>query len=221
MPELSGTFDQIKGHKSDNIRKILEMAIFVKRYDEAQAPITSVWDGDKLILPEGFTPVGHTDKGDGVTWSRDQDASEVESYGYAEPTRKDILKDMTGLEFTAQESTRTTFELDKGRDLSAVVPDAKGNLVFDKPTRPQPLNWTVLAIGKDGDGPDAIYVVRILPKAQVTENKEQKWSESDALTYPATFSAYVDEAWGTSMREIWGGPGLNHEAMGFPAPVGL
>ena len=214
------TFNDIKGHNPKNIRKILEMAIFVKRYDDADTEITSIWDGTGLTLPAGYESVGLTTKSDGATWQRDQEVSDVTSHGYAEPTRRDILSDQTGLNFTAQEAKRTTLELDKGVDLSAVKPDANGNLVIDKPSRPQPLYWRVLAIGKDGDGPDAIYVVRWLPRAQVTENAEQNWSEESELTFPSTFSAYTDPEVGTSMREIWAGPGLDHVEMGFPAPAG-
>ena len=214
------TFNDIKGHNPKNIRKILEMAIFVKRYDDADEEITSIWDGTGLVLPAGYESVGLTTKSDGATWQRDQEVSDVTSHGYAEPTRRDILSDQTGLNFTAQEAKRTTLELDKGVDLSGVEPDANGNLVIDKPSRPQPLYWRVLAIGKDGDGPDAIYVVRWLPRAQVTENAEQNWSEESELTFPSTFSAYTDPEVVTSMREIWAGPGLDHEEMGFPAPAG-
>ena len=214
------TFNDIKGHNPKNIRKILEMAIFVKRYADADEEITSIWDGTGLTLPAGYESVGLTTKSDGATWQRDQEVSDVTSHGYAEPTRRDILSDQTGLNFTAQEAKRTTLELDKGVDLSAVMPDANGNLVIDKPSRPQPLYWRVLAIGKDGDGPDAIYVVRWLPRAQVTENAEQNWSEESELTFPSTFSAYTDPEVGTSMREIWAGPGLDHAEMGFPAPAG-
>ena len=215
------TFNEIKGHNSKNIRKILEMAIYVKRYDDADEEITSIWDGSGLVLPVGYESVGLTTKSDGATWTRDQEVSDVTSHGYSEPTRRDILTDQTGLSFTAQETKRTTLELDKGQDLSNITPDANGNVVIDKASRPQPIYWRVLAIGKDGDGPDAVYVVRWLPRAQVTENGEQTWSEENELTFPATFSAYTDEEVGTSLREIWGGPGLDHEDMGFPAPTGV
>ena len=211
------SFDSIKGHNPKNIRKILEMAIFIKRYDDADEEVTSIWDGTGLVLPSGYEPVGLTTKSDGATWQRDQEVSDVTSHGYAEPTRRDILSDQTGLQFTAQEAKRTTLELDKGVDLSAVKPDANGNLVIDKPSRPQPLYWRVLAVGKDGDGPDAIYVVRWLPRAQVAETAEQMGTEETGLQFPATVSAYTDMAVGTSMRETGGGPGLDHAAMGFPA----
>lgn len=215
----TGTFDDIKGHNNDRIRKVLEMALFAKRYDSADEAPTQIWDGTQLVLPAGYTPIGLTTKEDGATWTREQETSDVTSHGYAEPTRRDILSDVSGLKFTAQETHLMTLEMDKGVDLSAVTADAKGNVVIDKPSRPAPLLWRILAVGKDGAGPDAIYVVRWLPRAQVSESAEQKWSEDEELRYGLTLTGYNDRAVGTAMREIWGGPGLKHEDLGFPAPA--
>lgn len=215
------TFNEVKGHKGSNIRKVLEMAIFVKPFDEADTEITQVWTAAAgLVVPAGYLPVGLVTKDDGASWSREQDTAEVESHGYSEPTRRDILKDVSGLAFTMQESKRTSMELFHGLDLSTVTTDADGNFFFDKASRPVSRKWRVLALGKDGDGPDAIYVARWLPRAQVTENGEQAWTEGDEVKYPASFSSYTDDAFGTSFREIWGGPGLDHAGMGFPVPAG-
>ena len=216
------TFTEAKGHNTSNIRKVLEMAIFVKPAEDSDVEIKQVYTAaDGLVIPTGYLPVGLTTKDDGASWSRDQETADVTSHGYAEPTRRDILSDVTGLAFTMQESKRTAMELFHGLDLSAVTTDADGNFFFDKAARPASRKYRVLALGKDGDGPDAIYLARWLPNAQVTENGEHAWSEGDEIKYPATFTAYSAEKFGTSFREIWGGPGLDHTAMGFPAPSGV
>jgi hypothetical protein len=214
------TFTEAKGHNRDNIRKVLEMAIFVKPVADADTAITQIYTTALgLIIPAGYLPVGMVTKDDGATWSRDQESSDVTSFGYAEPVRRDVVSDVTGLAFTMQESKKTTMELFHGLDLSAITTDAQGNFYFDKASRPVNRKYRVLALGKDGDGPDAIYVARWLPNAQVTENGEQAWSEGDEVKYPATFTAYTDTTFGTSYREIWGGPGVDHAAMGFPVPT--
>jgi|GEM_PF-2515330 len=213
------TFTEAKGHNPSNIRKVLEMAIFMKPWEDDDTEITSIWGATGLVIPTGYLPVGMTTKSDGATWSRDQETSDVESYGYSEPTRSDIIKDVTGLAFTMQESKKLTMEVYHGLDLTAVTTDAQGNFFFDRAARPVSCKWRVLALGKDGDGPDAIYIAKWLPKAQVTENGEQAWSEGDEIKYPATLSGKTDEQFGTSYREIWGGPGVDHAAMGFPAPT--
>ena len=215
-----GTFTEAKGHNPSNIRKILEMAIFVKPVEDADEAITAIWKNTGgLTVPAGYLPVGVVTKGDGASWTRDQETSDVESYGYAEPVRRDITKDVVGLAFTMQESKKTAMELYHGLDLSTVTTDSDGNFFFDKASRPVQRRYRVFALGKDGDGPDAIYLARWLPNAQITEAAEQAWSEGDELKYPSTFTAYTDTKFGTSFREIWGGPGLDHEAMGFPAPT--
>ena len=214
------TFTEAKGHNQSNIRKILEMAIFIKPVEDGDTAITQVYKAATgLTVPTGYLPVGMVTKGDGASWSRDQETADVESYGYAEPVRRDITKDVVGLAFTMQESKKTAMELYHGLDLSTVTTDSDGNFFFDKASRPVQRRYRVLALGKDGDGPDAIYVARWLPNAQVTENGEQAWSEGDEVKYPATLTAYTDSEFGTSFREIWGGPGLDHEAMGFAAPT--
>ena len=214
------SFNTVKGENGSNIRKILEMAIFVKPWEEADPAITKIYSATEgLIVPAGYMPTGLITKDDGATWSREQDSSDVTSYGRGEPSRRDITSDVSGLAFTMQESKKLAMELFHGLDLTAITTDADGNFFFDKPSRPGARKYRVLAIGKDGDGPDAVYLARWLPKAQVTENGEQAWTDGDELKYPATMTAYTDDNVGTSFREIWGGPGLDHEAMGFAAPA--
>jgi hypothetical protein len=212
------TFADSKQHDTSNIRKPLELAIFVKPWEESDDPITQIHDATGLLVPAGYVGVGVTTKSDGASWSRDQEVAETESHGYATPTRRDITKDQRGLSFTMQESKRQSMELYHGLRLSSVTTDSDGNFYFDTPSRPEKLKWRALAIGKDGAGPDAIYMARWLPLAEIAEQQEQAWQEEQEIQYPAQFTAYLDDAVGTAFRELWGGPGLDHAAMGFPEP---
>lgn len=214
------TFAEVKGHNRDLIRKVLEMSIFVKPHEDGDEEITQVWDGTGLVVPPGYVSVGLVTKGDGASWTRDQSTSDTESMGYAEPTRRDITSDVNGLAFTMQESKRQVLELYHGIDLAGVTTDANGNFYYDKPSRPSVRRYRVLALGKEGDGNEAIYLARWLPNAQITENGEQAWVEETEIQYPATLTGFTDDEFQTSFREIWGGPGIDHEAMGFPAPAG-
>lgn len=213
------TFTEVKGHNASNIRKMLEMSIFIKPAEPDDLEITKVWDTDGVFVPEGYVSVGLTTKDDGATWPRDQEQAETESHGYSEATRRDWIRDVTGLSFTMQETKRQTLEIHHGVDLAGVTTDADGNFYFDKPARPAGRQYRVFALGKDGDGPDAIYCGRWLPLTDITENGEQAWQEGEEIRYPITMNGKVDEQFGTSFREIWGGPGLNHAAMGFPVPA--
>lgn len=214
------TFTDAKGHAQSNIRKILEMAIFAKPVEDTDVAIDKIWTtAGGLNVPAGYVSVGLITKDDGAAWTRDQSSEDVNSFGYAEPSRRDITSDVTGLAFTMQESKKLAMEMFHGLDLSAIATDADGNFFFDKASRPVQRKYRILALGKDGDGPDAIYQARWLPNAQITENGEQAWSEGEEIKYPATLTAYTDQKFGTSFREIWGGPGLDHAAMGFTAPA--
>lgn len=212
------TFEETKTHDRRNIRKALEGSVFVKPWEAGDAEITSIYqDTGGLTIPTGYVDVGIIRKSDAVQWGRDVESNDVESWGYGEPTRRDITKRVTKMSFTMQESKRTVFELYNDTDYSGVTPDAEGNLVLDEPTRPQGREWRVFILAKDGDGADAVYFLRAMPNAQVTEMNEQTWGEGEEIAYGVTMTGYRDDEWGTTVREVWGGPGLDAAAMGFPA----
>ncbi len=97
------------------IRKALEGSIFIADHTaDLPTALTSGAGGDLLALPPGYEDIGWVGKGDGATWSRSVDTSEVSSWGAAEPTRADITKQTDGLKFTAQETKRKTLEVVRG-----------------------------------------------------------------------------------------------------------
>ncbi|WP_134664002.1 hypothetical protein [Amycolatopsis sp. CFH S0078] len=175
-------------------------------------------------LPAGYEDIGWVDKGDGATWSKSVDTSDVESWGSVEPTRRDITKQTDGLKFTAQETKRRTLELYEGVDLSGVVPDATtGEVTFDRPSRPSTRYFRAFGLFVDGSGADTIYVAKLAPKANVTDTGDQKWSDGDdPVGYDVTMTANYDDEAKTAMRFFFGGPGWKAllEEMGFAtAPV--
>ena len=142
--------------------------------------------------------------------------SEATSHGSVEPTRRDITSDVSGLQMTAQETSRLTLELSNNVDLStASVVD--GELSYTRAVSPSTTYWRVIAIGQDGSGDDTFYVINVLPRAMISEYGEISWSDEDVLTYPLTWSATVDQDAGYSFRQILAGPGLLSRAadMGF------
>lgn len=210
------TFDSIKGHNVRNIRKALAGALFVKRFEEGDAPITRVWsESEGLIIPADYVSVGVTAKGSPPQFGRDMQTSDVESWGHAEPTRSDVSRDVDTLQFTAQESKLVVFELYRGADYSSVTPDVDGNIILDKPSTPSTDFWRAFTLSKDGDGADAVYWLDWLPRCSVTAVENQTLSEDTELQFSVTLTGYQDPAVSTSRRTIWGGPGLDPEAMGF------
>lgn len=210
------TFDSVRDHNPRLIRKALEGSIFMKRWEKEDQPITQIYTAaGGLIIPAGYIDVGVINKKDATKWARDTDTADVESWGYGEPTRRDINKDVSTMSFTMQESKRQVFEVYNSVDLSAVAPDAEGNIVMDKPNRPQKMEWRAFQLCKDGDGLDAIYFLRALPRCTVTKVQDQTWGEEDEIQYGVELTGYKDADWGTAVREVWGGPGLSATDMGF------
>lgn len=210
------SFEDATKFNSTLIRKALQGAIYVKRYADADPEIKSIWTPTAgLQIPAGYEHVGHVTKKDATAWARDTDTADVESWGFGEPTRRDLTKDVTTLKFVMQESKRRAFELYNGVDLSQVKPDANGNLVMDKPGRPQKIDYRAFVVSKDGDGADAIYFARWLPLCSVSAIEDQTWGEEDELQYGVTLTGMTDPKIKTAVREIWGGPGLDAVGMGF------
>lgn len=212
------SFSDLQNHFDELIRKGLEGSIFAKRLADADSPIEKLKDASGLLaLPPGYEDVGNLTKDQGAQWTRNIDSSETMSLGKSEPTRRDITSDVTGLQFTMQESRKSVFELYDGIDLSGVTQDANGNVSWDKADRPASIYYRMFALFKDGDGADAIYFAKWLPRAQVVDRGEQSWNEQNEIQYPVTITAYNDRSVGTSMRTLWAGPAAKMTAMGFPA----
>lgn len=210
------TFESVRKHNNLLIRKALEGSIFVKPYDEADQPITQIFTtAGGLIIPSGFEDVGLIDKKQAQKWARDTGTSDVESFGYGEPTRRDVNKDTSTVDFTMQESKALVMGIYNMADYSQVKPDADGNIIVDKPGRPGVKKYTLLSLSKDGGGADTIYFARIMPNCQVTKVGDQTLGEDEAVVYPVTFTGYRDKRYSTAVREVWGGPGADAAAMGF------
>lgn len=211
------TFGELQDRAQALIRKGLDGAVLLKRYDEADDPIDAIGDASGLLVPPDYQSLGWITQDQGINWTRDVETSDVTSLGAAEPTRRDITSDVSSLQVTAQETKALTLGLYEGLDLSSATHDG-GNVIVDKPTRPAAIYYRVLAIMKDGEGADAIYLAKWLPRAQVTDRGEQSWNEDDEVQYAFTFNPFIDEAVGTSQRLlVWSPSSERVEAMGFEA----
>lgn len=210
------TFDTLDTTNSALIRKALQGLIFVKLQEDSDTEVKQVYTtADGLILPSGYEHVGLINKKDGVKFARDTDSADVESWGKGQPTRRDITKDITTVQFTMQESRRQAFELYNGVDLSAVKADVENNLIIDKPSSPQSLDYRLFILSKDGDGASAIYWLDWLPNAMVTAAEDQTYTTEDELGYTVTMTGFEDPKFRTAHRKVWGGPGLDVTGMGF------
>lgn len=210
---------EVSNYKEDNLFKALEMTIFAKVAEDGDDEVTFVHDESGVYVPEGYQSIGITSPDDGATWTRATENSDERGYGIAHILRRDITSDVQGLTVTAKESKRLVMELFWGQEIAA---QATANGVYwDKASRPRPRPVRLLGIAKDAGHGDAVYCGRWLTKAMLDEGSDQNWSESESTSYPLSFTAFYDSDYGTSFREMWGGPGFDAVKRGFAdAPAG-
>lgn len=213
------TLTELRDRREDLIRKGLDGSVFIAPYSENTEISKLVGSSGLEALPPEYKDVGFLTKDQGVNWTREIDTSEVESLGAGQPTRIDTTKDVTGLEFTAQESKALNIELYEGVNLSDVAASAGDsshvNVSWDKADKPSLLYYRAFVLFKDGEGADAFYFARWLPKCLVTDRGDQSWNEEDEIQYPITLTAFVDREFGTSCRTLWGIPTKMVDSMGF------
>ncbi|WP_043654343.1 IPT/TIG domain-containing protein [Nocardia thailandica] len=172
----------------------------------------------------GFDSLGLIDKGAPPTFTPEVESSDVEAWGALEPPRTDIITRKTTVAATLLETKRRTLELYSGVDLSTVVADATTKeFSFTDPTAPETRYHRVIVGLVDGAGANAIYYLRILPRATVTQVGEQTWSQENALAYNVTWSAKIDEDLGYAVKHVLCGPGIAPilADMGFAATASV
>ena len=202
-------WDELKRHQTHLIRKALEGSTFIAP-TSAQL-ITALTDesSELLALPDGYVDVGLVSD-DGPQFGAEVESSDITSWGHVQPTRRDIISDVTTLSIVPQETNRWTVALYAGVDPDALTPDAtSGELVIEKPTRPAPRYYRVLTIGVDESDAGEIYIARYLPRASVTDKDDQAFQSSsdEALSWPVTLTGYLDSVAGYSEAFFFGGPG--------------
>lgn len=216
---MAGTLEDIDKKQAELIRKVQAAAVFLGT-PAATVPTTFTGTEQSTLtaLPVEYTPVGLVTKDDAYAWSRSVDMAETTSHGVVTPTRRDITSNVSSLAFTAQETSKAVLQAYHNLDLSAVTPDATtGEVAFSDPVSAQTRYPRLIAIGRDGLGANAIYIIRVMPRAILSEPGDQTWSDADALGYPMTFTATPDSTLGYAIRYHFGGPGwkLLLTQMGF------
>ena len=179
----------------------------------APVTLTALTEWDQL---------GWVSKNDGVTFASDVQSEDVESWGAPEPTRTDIIRDVTSAQFTCQETNRIVLEMFHNVDLSGIVPAPNtGEVSFASATEPQTTYRRMLFLSKDGSPGKEFYIAKIMPRASVNAKADQQWGGSE-LNYGMTISAKVDDDLGYSVRHIFAGAGWRSKLvkMGFEAAVG-
>lgn len=200
----------IQGVKKSLIRKPLAGGVL---FAPVTAPIPTSWTqltGGAIVFnkPNDHEPLGAISKENPPTFTPETESSDVETWGYLEATRTDIISRNTTVNFVAQETNRRVLELYHNADLSTVEADAlTGEVQFADPTAPDLIYHRAAFVAVDGQGDRAIYVIKYCPNFIITEVGEQSWSQEGALEYNITGRAKVDEVAGYAIKTIICGPG--------------
>ncbi|MDH6282803.1 hypothetical protein [Prescottella agglutinans] len=214
----AATFEDIANFAPELIRKPLKGAILVAPIaTNIPAAFTTGATADLQELT-GFKSLGHTAKDAPPSFKPEVKSSDVESWGSLEPTRTDIISRDLSVSFTSQETKKETLEMYSGIDLSAVKADSTTKEIqYNDPTSPSTRYHRMIFLAVDGSGADAIYILKILPRAMVSEVGEQSWNPENALSYPLTVKAKVDSTLGYSVKNVICGPGVAPivQKMGF------
>jgi len=191
------------------IRKVQQASVFVAPIATAiPAAFTTGATADLTALPAAWKDVGVVTKDDAYSWTRSVNMAETTSHGFVDPTRRDITSNVSSLQFTAQELSRVVLEQYHNVDLSAVTSTVTTNeFSFSDPLAPATRFSRIIAIGQDGAGTNAIFIIRIMPRAIMTAPGDMSWSDDNELTFPMEFSATPDTTLGYSMRYVFAGPG--------------
>lgn len=213
----AASFETVAARNAGLIRKALKGAVLVGKYGTAPAITTLVATSGQIDVPNTYESCGWLGE-DGATMSRDREFSEVRGWGSASYLRRDINSEDRTLQFVALESKRRIFELRDNVDLSAAQVSAAGELKWDMPDRPDPVDWRVIVLGVDGVGATRIYFAKVFHKMSVSELGDETWGGGDdPIQYDMTMSATPDDTLGTLGTEFLFGPGVLAKAvaMGF------
>lgn len=213
------TYDSLQGASGSRIRKALGGFILAAPMS-AEVPEKVLADADGNFTDFkslGYVPLGWLTKSDGINFSREQEQQETESFGSLEPTRIDFTKDTTSAAFTCQETNKAVLEMYYNLDLSDVKFDANNEMSFEQERNPSTIYRRLIYIAKDGNGKDAKYVVKTMPRAILSEVSEQAWTPESEMAYGMTIKATLDEELGFAVRHTFAGPGYADlkEGMGF------
>lgn len=217
------SYDSLKKHQSDLIRKALKGSFFVAPFSAAAIGALTTGTGaanSLTALPTGWEDLGLL-SADGVGTSGDRSTSDITSWGYTTPTRSDVTADTTSLTVVAQETKLLSIGLYTGQDMSSVTPTAgTGEIAINKPARPSSRYYRGLLVSVDESAEGDIYIGRFFPKIKVTDKSDQSFGGGDdPITWGVTLTTFVDDALGYSEGWRFGGPGwaARLTKMGFPA----
>lgn len=219
MPTL---YADLADKKNELIRRAKDGSIFVAQTSVAvPAALTTGATADLIALdPEDWTDAGWFTT-DGVTYPRETESVDTNSFGSSEATRSDVTRDEISMNATLQETKLLTMAITTGAAIEGIIANVTtGEVQIAKPGRPKLRYYRVLGLFLDhNDAGDEIYFGRLMPRAQVSDFGEQSYNEDETgVAYPVTWRGKEDSSLGYSHKWFWGGKGWKAllTSMGIP-----
>ena len=210
-------YDLLKKKQSELIRKALQGSVFGASVDaDVPSRLTDATDSLLAPLPTATLPevwaMPWGDFGwlsnDGAQFSNDVASSDTTSWGSVAATRTDITSDTSSMTVVMQETKLMTIGLYTGAELTPDSPEADGELIITKPSRPKSKAYRILSVAVDDGDAGEIYIGRLLPRAKVVGKAEQAFGGGDdPIGWGVTFQGEEDSTLGFSERWFFGGPG--------------
>lgn len=213
-------FSTLRDHKPELRRKGLDGSVFVADYTATLVTtLTTGATATLSALPTGYEDLGLTTD-DGSQFEREIEEQTDTSFAHTEPTRSDIISDVTTLTVTAQETKLLTLALFTGAATSSIEADATtGETHILKPNIPETRYYRILCLYVDQHEGEDLYIGRILPRAKITNRGSQQFGKTEGgVLYELGITAFFDSTAGYSEDYFLAGPGalaLN-SSMGIP-----
>lgn len=212
----------LRAKKNQLIRRAKDGSVFVATMDVVVPPsLTTGADAGLVTLsPTEWVDLGWLTT-EGVTYDRETESVDTNSFGSRESTRSDVTRDEISMSLTAQETKALVMGITTGADIAAIKANATtGEVQIAKPSTPKLRFYRTLGLflDHDDDG-EEIYFGRLMPRAQVADFGSQGYNEDESgISYPMTFRGKEDADLGFSHKWFWGGPGWRNLLvdMGIP-----
>ncbi|MFC8531935.1 Ig-like domain-containing protein [Nocardia sp. NPDC057227] len=173
-------------------------------------------------LPNTYIPVGNLDKKAATKLATAINSTPVETYGEQGPTRIIRKNRDTTFDFAMQQTTAVTQGLYWGQDFTEVTANpASGETHLVIAESAFNLEYSLVAIGMDGEVDEEIYTILDSGRATLQKSGDITYNDDGIAVYPVTLQTLKHKTLGYATRITYAGAGwkpLAAEA-GFLAPA--
>ena len=203
-------FENLRDAKNELVLSSLHLAVLFAPI--TSAPLLTLEDaatGDLVTLSD-YRSAGIIEKGAGIDIGNENNSTDIEAYGDADPVRTIINKRTVTFQANFLETNYQTLEKFWGKSLSDVVPTSRGGVVIQAPSLPKNIYYRAVLLGLDDvDGHD-LYPYWIMPRVKLDSVDNQSLRDDGAIAYNLTFKAFREASVDFSVAQGFAGPGWTH-----------